>query len=157
VAEATAAEVERQVAALPRREIIAESLQANGGAVVTPDLDVALELADAFAPEHLGLVVRDAWSYLPRVRNAGGIFVGERSLEAIGDYVAGPSHVMPTSGTARFASSLGVLDFLKVTSVFDVARGEFDRIAAAGIALAELEGLGGHAAAIRLRRSGERG
>lgn len=157
LAEATADAVDRQVANLPRRAIIAESLEANGGVVVTPDLASAIALANEFAPEHLGLVLRDAWSYLPRIRNAGGIFVGERSLEAIGDYVAGPSHVMPTSGTARFASPLGVLDFLKVMSVFDIAPGEFDRIAEAGIVLAEVEGLGGHAAAIRLRRSGERG
>lgn len=157
LAEATADAVDRQVSDLPRRAIVAESLQANGGVVVTPDLAAAIAFANEFAPEHLGLVLRDAWSYLPRIRNAGGIFVGERSLEAIGDYVAGPSHVMPTSGTARFASSLGVLDFLKVMSVFDIAPGEFDQIAGAGIVLAEVEGLGGHAAAIRLRRSGERG
>ncbi len=156
LAEATAAEVERQVARLERRQIVAESLQLNGGAVVVPRLDRAIELANEFAPEHLCLLLRDAWSYLPRVRNAGGIFVGERSTEAIGDYVAGPSHVMPTGGTARFASPLGVLDFLKASSVFDVAPRTFRQIGPAAVALAEAEGLGGHAAAIRVRQGGER-
>jgi histidinol dehydrogenase len=157
VARETAAEVERQIASLPRREIIADSLRANGGAVVAPSIDVALELANEFAPEHLCLTIRDAWSHLHRVRNAGGIFVGERSIEAIGDYTAGPSHVMPTAGTARFASPLNVLDFLKISSVFDVAPSLFAAIADPAIALAESEGLGAHAAAIRLRQQTERG
>jgi histidinol dehydrogenase len=155
VAEATAREVERQLACLERRAIIAESLAANGAAVVTPNLDTAVELANEYAPEHLCLNVRDAWSWLPRIRNAGGVFVGERSIEAIGDYTAGPSHVMPTGGTARFASPLNVLDFLKVTSVFDVAATTFRDIAPAAIALAEAEKLSGHAAAVRLRLDSE--
>ncbi len=157
VAGAVADAVERQLASLPRRAIVAESLAANGGAVVTPDLATAIDLANDFAPEHLCLMVRDAWSLVPRVRNAGGVFIGERSIEAIGDYVAGPSHVMPTSGTARFASPLGVLDFLKVLSVFDVAPATFRDIGGAGAALADAEGLAGHAAAIRLRQASERG
>jgi histidinol dehydrogenase len=155
VAAATAAAGECQLPDLPRRAVIAESLQANGGAVVAPDLDTAIELANEFAPEHLCLVVRDAWKYLPRIRNAGGIFLGERSIEAIGDYTAGPSHVMPTGGTARFASPLGVLDFLKVSSVFDVAPGLFRQIGPPAVALAEAEGLEAHAAAVRLRQGGD--
>jgi histidinol dehydrogenase len=156
VARATADEVERQIGLLDRREIVAESLRANGGAIVAPDIQTAIELANDFAPEHLCLILRDAWSYLPRIRNAGGIFIGERSIEAIGDYTAGPSHVMPTGGTARFASPLGVLDFLKVSSIFDVAPGTFAEIGPAAVALAEAEKLGGHASAIRLRLGGER-
>ena len=156
LAEATAAEVERQIGNLARRTIIAESLAANGAAVVVPNVAAAIQLANEFGPEHLCLMVRDAWSHLPRIRNAGGIFVGERSIEAIGDYTAGPSHVMPTGGTARFASPLGVLDFLKTSSVFDVAPSTFRDIAPAAIILAETEGLGGHASAIRLRQGGER-
>jgi histidinol dehydrogenase len=156
LAEATAAEVERQIVDLPRRTIIAESLSANGAAIVVPSVAAAIQLANDFGPEHLCLMVRDAWSHLPRIRNAGGIFVGERSIEAIGDYTAGPSHVMPTGGTARFASPLGVLDFLKTSSVFDVAPSTFDEIAPAAVILAETEGLGGHAAAIRIRQGGER-
>ncbi|HUX87553.1 MAG TPA: histidinol dehydrogenase, partial [Chloroflexota bacterium] len=130
---------------------------ANGGVVVTPNLATAIDLANEFAPEHLCLLVRDAWSWLPRVRNAGGVFIGERSIEAIGDYVAGPSHVMPTGGTARFASPLGVLDFLKVSSLFDVSPDLFRAISPAAIALAEAEGLDGHANAIRVRQGGDRG
>jgi len=125
--------------------------------VVTPNLATAIDLANEFAPEHLCLLVRDAWSWLPRVRNAGGVFIGERSIEAIGDYVAGPSHVMPTGGTARFASPLGVLDFLKVSSLFDVSPDLFRAISPAAIALAEAEGLDGHANAIRVRQGGDRG
>jgi histidinol dehydrogenase len=156
VAHATALEVERQVGLLERREIVAESLRATGGAVVVPDVQTAIDLANDFAAEHLCLILRDAWSYLPRIRNAGGIFIGERSIEAIGDYTAGPSHVMPTGGTARFTSPLGVLDFLKVSSIFDVAAGTFAEIGPAAVALARAEKLGGHAAAIQLRQGGER-
>jgi histidinol dehydrogenase len=157
IAESTADEVNRQAMDLPRRDIVFASLQANGGAVVTPNIDVAIDLANEFAPEHLCLMVRDAWSRLPRVRNAGGVFLGERSIEAIGDYTAGPSHVMPTSGTARFTSPLNVLDFLKVSNVFDVSQSLFRDIAPAAVALADAEGLTGHAAAIRLRKGGYAG
>jgi histidinol dehydrogenase len=156
IAEATAAEVERQVPRLARHQIVAEALTAHGGAVVVPDVQTAIDLANEFAPEHLCLMIRDPWTLVPRVRNAGGVFVGDRSIEAIGDYVAGPSHVMPTGGTARFSSPLGVLDFLKVMSLFDVAPSTFDKIGSAAVELAEVEGLGGHAAAIRLRQESER-
>ncbi|MGH2460575.1 MAG: histidinol dehydrogenase, partial [Chloroflexota bacterium] len=152
VAQAVALEVERQVPLLPRQEIIRESLRTRGAAVVAPSIEVAIELANEFAPEHLCLTIRDAWSALPRVRNAGGIFLGERSIEAIGDYTAGPSHVMPTGGSARFASPLSAFDFLKLSSVFDVSPGVFRKISSAAVALAESEGLEGHAAAIRLRQ-----
>lgn len=157
VAEAAAVEVERQIRELPRRDVIADSLRANGGAIIAPNVEVAIELANEFAPEHLCLMLRDAWSLLPLVRNAGGVFIGERSIEAIGDYTAGPSHVMPTGGTARFASPLGVLDFLKVSSLFDVSPRLFAEISDPAVALAEAEGLEGHAAAIRLRQGGDRG
>ncbi len=155
VAQATAREVERQVSALPRRQIISESIQTNGGAIVVPSIEMALELANEFAPEHLCLMLRDPWSYLPRIRNAGGIFLGERSIEAIGDYTAGPSHVMPTGGTARFASPLSVYDFLKLSSIFDVSPGLFREVAPAAVTLAEAEGLHAHAAAIRLRQGAD--
>jgi histidinol dehydrogenase len=156
LADATADEVECQVPILDRRTIVAESLRTNGGAVVSPSIAQAIELANEYAPEHLCLMVRDAWSLVPRVRNAGGVFIGERSIEAIGDYVAGPSHVMPTGGTARFASPLGVHDFLKISSIFDVAPDTFQQIAPAAIELAKSEKLGAHAQAIRLRLVSER-
>lgn len=151
VARATAAEVERQIAGLPRREIIAASLRANGAAVVVTSTAEAIDLANEFAPEHLCLSLRDPWAWLPRVHHAGGIFLGERSSEAIGDYVAGPSHVMPTGGTARFASPLGVHDFLTLSSIFDVAPRLVAGVAPAAMALAETEGLSAHVEAIRLR------
>lgn len=155
LARATADEVERQVGRLDRRRIVTESLADNGGAIVVSDIGSAIELANTYAPEHLCLMLKDSWSWLPRVRNAGGIFIGDRSIEAIGDYTAGPSHVMPTGGTARFASPLGVLDFLKISSVFSVAPGTFRDIAPAAVTLAEVEKLGGHARAIRLRLESE--
>jgi histidinol dehydrogenase len=156
VAQATGTEIEQQITRLDRRAIIAESLATNGGAVVTPDLEAAIALANEYAPEHLCLNVRNSSTWLPRVRNAGGIFVGETSIEAIGDYTAGPSHVMPTGGSARFASPLNVLDFLKISSVFDIAPSTFREIAPATIAFAEAEKLGGHAQAVRLRLETER-
>ena len=151
LAEAVSAEVERQIASLSRREIVEQSLARNGGAVVAPDLRTALDLANEYAPEHLCLMVADAWSVVGLVRNAGGVFVGEQSPEAIGDYTAGPSHVMPTSGTARFSSPGNVWDFLKITSLFALSPEQVRAIGPAAVDLAEAEGLTAHAAAIRHR------
>ncbi len=119
--------------------------------MVVSDLTVALQLANEYAPEHLCLLVADPWSWLGQVRNAGGVFLGEHSPEAMGDYVVGPSHVMPTGGTARFASPLNVWDFLKITSVFATGQAELERLGPAAVALAEAEGFTAHAAAIRVR------
>ena len=152
VAEATACEVERQITTLPRREIIRRSLESTGGAVIVPTIESAIELANAFAPEHLCLAIRDPWAYVPQVKHAGGIFLGERSAEAIGDYTAGPSHVMPTGGTARFASPLGVHDFLKISSIFDISPTLFEQLGPPAALLARAEGLDAHAAAVHLRQ-----
>lgn len=151
LAERTLDEVEQLVAAAPRRQIIEQSLQDRGVVVIWPSLDDLIELANAYAPEHLSLCVADPWSKLDRVRNAGGIFVGEASAEAIGDYVAGPSHIMPTGGTARFSSPLGVDDFLKITSVFAFTPDEIARIGPLAVELAHAEGLDAHAQAIQAR------
>jgi histidinol dehydrogenase len=145
------ASLERQLLRLERSQIAAASLARGGGIVVAGSLDAALELANEYAPEHLALLVADPWAALERVRNAGGVFLGETSLEAIGDYTAGPSHVMPTGGTARFSSPLTVHDFLKITSVFALGRAEVERLGPPAAALAKAEGLGGHAAAIDQR------
>jgi histidinol dehydrogenase len=153
VAEAVQAEIERQLPLLSRGAIARESLERNGGAVVAPDLGTALALANEYAPEHLCLLIRDPWSAVPLVQNAGGVFVGEESLEAVGDYTAGPSHVMPTGGTARFASPGNVWDFLKITSLFALSRAQVQRIGPAAVEIAEAEGFTAHAAAIRLRLS----
>lgn len=147
-------EVARQIEDLSRSEIIAQSLSSQGGIIVTADLSQAMALANEYAPEHLCLLVRDPWTWVGRVRNAGGVFVGELSSEALGDYVVGPSHIMPTGGTARFSSPANVWDYVKITSVFAPAPETVHRIAPAAVAIAEAEGLTAHAAAIR-RRQGE--
>ena len=112
---------ERQVRDLPRRVIAAASLEERGAAVVTRDLAEAVALADAFAPEHLALHARRAASLVPRISRAGAVFVGSSTPEAVGDYLAGPSHVLPTAGTARFASPLSVATFRRRMSVLDLS------------------------------------
>jgi len=147
-------EIEKQVESLARGDIAWESLTTNGAVVVVRDLMEAVTVANAYAPEHLCLLVRDPWSLVPKVRNAGGIFIGESSPEALGDYTAGPSHVMPTGGTARFSSPVNVSDFQKVISIIAANDRAIDALGSATITLANAEGLGGHAAAIerRMRR-----
>ena len=145
-------EVARQLATLERRDTILASLEARGGIAVVPDLETALDLANAYAPEHLCLLTASPWDLVGRVRNAGGVFVGELSSEALGDYVVGPSHIMPTGRTARFSSPVNVWDFCKITSVFGVGPATARRVSGAGITLAEEEGLTGHARAMRLRQ-----
>jgi histidinol dehydrogenase len=153
LAEAVRSEVGRRLSPLSRRAIIEESLAKQGAILVVADLDEALALANGYAPEHLCLLVADPWSLVGRVQNAGGVFVGEGSSEALGDYVVGPSHIMPTRGTARFASPLHVGDFVKVTSIFGV--GEMDRrLASAAQTIAQAEGFTAHAAAVAARDVG---
>jgi histidinol dehydrogenase len=150
-AEAAAAEVARQAPLLKRSATIAESLARGGGAVVAGSLDAALALANEYAPEHLCLAISDPWAAVPKICNAGGVFVGEHSLEAVGDYTAGPSHVMPTGGTARFSSPVNVWDFLKITSLFALSTEQVAKIGPAAAAIADAEGFTAHAAAVRLR------
>ena len=145
LAEAVQVEVGKQLESLPRAEIVAQSLQNRGGIVLTRDLDEALELSNAYAPEHLCLSVRDPWAWSSRVTAAGGIFMGEYSFEVLGDYVAGPSHVMPTSGTARFASPLNVLDFVKIISVVGLEESTGQELSRSAAVLARAEGLEAHA------------
>lgn len=153
LARAVEAEVARCLPSLARAEIIRQSLAGQGAILVVPGLDEALALADEYAPEHLCLAVADPWSLAGRVRNAGGIFLGEGSSEALGDYVAGPSHVMPTGGTARFASPLHVRDFMKVTSILAVAGPTARRLAAPAMDVARAEGLTAHAGALAARQA----
>ncbi len=155
LAERVAREIDAQLEHLARRAIIEESLQNQGAIFILASLDECLEIANAFAPEHLCLLTREAWSLVPRVRNAGGIFVGEQSSEALGDYVLGPSHVLPTGGTARFASPLNVNDFVKITSVFYASAEEANALSAAGQVLAEGEELTAHANALKVRMRDE--
>lgn len=151
LAERVGVEVERQLALIPRGPIAAAAFANRGGAVVAKDIDEAFQLANDYAPEHMCLLMRDAASYLPRVRNAGGVFVGESSPEALADYIAGPSHVMPTGGSARFASPLTVADFRKVTSVVALNDADLERLGPSAARIAHAEGLAGHARAIEVR------
>lgn len=154
LAEQVQREVEQQAERLERREILAESLQNRSGIVLVDDLMQACEVANAYAAEHLCLLVENPWGLVPYIRNAGGIFLGEHSFEVLGDYVAGPSHVMPVGGTARFASPLNVLDFVKLTSLVDLTPAEGQRLSIPAARLAAAEGLSAHAAAARRRIPG---
>lgn len=152
---ALAGQVQAQVAcqaeSLEHHDAAAQSLEGQGGIVVVADLAQAIEVANEFAPEHLCLAVRDPWAWVGRVRNAAGVFVGEMASEALGDYVVGPSHIMPTGGTARFASPCNVWDFVKLISVFAPSGETARRLAPAGTTLARAEGLAAHAGAIQMR------
>ena len=148
--------VEEQLAELDRADTIRASLERNGGIVLVSDLDEAVGLANEYAPEHLCLLVADPWPLVDRIRHAGGIFVGEHASEALGDYVTGPSHIMPTGGSARFHSPLSVRDFLKITSLFAVNERAERQWAPAAIELADAEGLSAHAMALRKRLTKDR-
>jgi histidinol dehydrogenase len=145
------AELDRQLAPLERAGIARASLEANGRVVVVGTLTEAIQLANAYAPEHLCLLVQDPWRLVPMVEHAGGIFVGEDSPEALGDYAAGPSHVMPTGGTARFSSPVHVGAFQKVISLIAANEDAVAELGETTMTIAEAEGLTGHAAAIRRR------
>ena len=151
LADAVLEELPRQLATLERAGIAGQSLAANGLVVLVPDVETAIDLANHYAPEHLCLLLRDPWSCVPLVRHAGGIFVGEDSPEALGDYTAGPSHVMPTGGTARFSSPINVAEFTKVISVIAANTSAMRRLGAATSTLARAEGLTAHARAIERR------
>ncbi len=147
--------VERAVSArletLPRRDIAGASWASHGAIIVVDDLEDALPLIDRIAPEHLELAVADADALGDRVRNAGAIFLGRHTPEAIGDYVAGPNHVLPTARSARFSSGLGVADFMKRTSFVRCDADSLSAIGPSAVALAEAEGLGAHALSVAIR------
>ena len=153
LARAVQAEVGRQLEALPEpgAQAAAEAVRTRGGIVIVPDLDTAFALANEYAPEHLCLLVTDPWAYVGKIRNAGGVFLGEQSFEVLGDYLAGPSHIMPTEGTARYASPVNVDDFRKVISLIGLNATALARIGPAAQRLAEAEGLFAHAAAVQAR------
>jgi histidinol dehydrogenase len=155
LAVAVQAEIDRQLLRLPRRADIARVLRRRGALVVVRDLDEAVAVADQVAPEHLELIVRNPQRWAPRIRNAGALFLGPFAPAALGDYLAGPNHVLPTGGTARFFSPLGVYDFVKRTSVVSATRAGLRRLAPAVEQLAALEGYEAHAAAVRARFSGD--
>ncbi len=147
-------EIARQLEERSRAEIITASLENRGGTVLTRDLEEAVELANEYAPEHLGLSVSEPWRWVEKVRNAGGVFMGEHSFEVLGDYLAGPSHVMPTGGSARFASPLNVWDFVKIVSLVALDEGTAQDIGRSAAVIAAAEGLDAHGNAALLRVKG---
>jgi histidinol dehydrogenase len=153
---AVQAEIERQLAALPRRAAIAGVLRKRGALIVVRDLDEAVAIAEQIAPEHLELLVRNPSRLSKRLRNAGAIFQGPYAPAPLGDYLAGPNHVLPTGGSARFFSPLGTYHFVKRTSVVGGSAAALRRLGPAVTVLAELEGYQAHAAAIRLRLAANR-
>jgi histidinol dehydrogenase len=154
LAEEVGRELEKQVKALSKKAIAEVSLDNNCFLLITKSLDEAMEIANEIAPEHLELSVENPSEWVKKVNNAGAIFMGHYTPEAMGDYLAGPNHVLPTSGTARFSSPLGVYDFIKRTSLISYTREELQSCGKTVIMLAEMEDLGGHANSVKLRLEG---
>jgi histidinol dehydrogenase len=151
LADALPAALEAALAAAPRADIAREALERNGLIILVPGMRDAIEVANRRAPEHLEIVAEGAERIAASVRHSGAIFLGDDTPEPVGDYIAGPSHVLPTGGTARYASPLGVYDFVKRTSIIRYTRARLASDAEAIIAMAEAEGLYGHAEAVRIR------
>jgi len=144
-------EIILQTKILTRTEMIDSAFLNRGGAVITKDLEEAITLANAYGAEHLCLAVEDPWRWVEKITCAGGIFIGENSFEVLGDYVAGPSHVMPTSGSARFASPINVWDFVKIISLIGLDDKTVSQIAPAAAIIAKAEGLDAHASSAEIR------
>jgi len=144
-------EIEMQTKNLSRTEMIQSAFQNRGGAVITKNIEEAIGLANAYGAEHLCLAIRDPWKWVEKITCAGGIFIGENSFEVLGDYVAGPSHVMPTSGSARFASPINVWDFVKIISLIGLDDQTVAEIAPVAALIARAEGLDAHASAAEVR------
>lgn len=148
--------LQRQLDRLSRREIAEKSLKSFGVLLVTPDMDTAIELANRIAPEHLELIIRDPFARLGEIRHAGAVFVGPYTPEPVGDYMAGPNHVLPTAGTARFSSALSVDHFIKKTSLIHYAQEAFIKEAKDIMQLAKIEGLDAHARSVAVRVSAKK-
>ncbi len=144
-------EIEQQLKNLPRQAIAAESLNNRGKIIVVNGVDEAIELANLYAPEHLCLMVDRANSYLDKVSNAGCIFIGGNSTVVLGDYVAGPSHVLPTGGTARFSSPLNISDFIKLINLVAIDKADLNQLGQAAVTMARAEGFEAHARAVEKR------
>jgi histidinol dehydrogenase len=144
-------EINRQLALLHRKEILKQAIDNNCLLIIVANINEAIDLVNLYAPEHLLLMIRRAKSYLRKVQNVGCIFLGEKSPVAIGDYVAGPSHVLPTGGTARFTSALSVESFQKIINYVELAKKDQRRLARATYNIAMAEGLTAHAEAVKIR------
>jgi histidinol dehydrogenase len=153
--EAVAASAQRQIDGMPRRAIIAAALARRGALIKVPDLDAACTVANRIAPEHLELAVAEPGLLLPKIRHAGAIFVGHHASEALGDYCAGPNHVLPTGRTARFSSPLGVYDFQKRSSVLGISTAAAAALGPVAATLAQGEGLAAHAQSALFRVPGD--
>jgi histidinol dehydrogenase len=151
LADEVSQEVERQLKGLSRQDIAAECLANRGMVVVVASVDEAIELANLYAPEHLCLMVDKADTYIDKIANAGCIFIGENSTVVLGDYVAGPSHALPTGGTARFSSPLNVCDFIKFISLVNIDEAGLKQLGRAASTLARAEGFEAHALAVEKR------
>ena len=141
-----------QLDALPRKEIAEPAINNFGTILVVPDIDTAIELSNRLAPEHLEVIVESPFDYIDRIQNAGALFLGPYTPEPMGDYIAGPNHVLPTAGTARFSSALSVSHFTKKTSLIHYSKAAFDQEADDVITLAQTEGLDAHANSVKIRR-----
>ena len=144
-------ELDEQLNIQLRGDLARQALERQGRIVLVESVAEAVELADRIAPEHMCLMVQDPWKWAGTVKHAGGLFLGEYSPEVMGDYVAGPSHVMPTGGTARFSSALSVHQFLRTMPVVSLSADDFQKLGPAAIEIAKAEGLDGHATAVRMR------
>jgi histidinol dehydrogenase len=151
LAEAVERAVARQIQSLPRAEIAGASWRDFGAVILVPALEGALPLVDRLAPEHVEIIAADAEKLVAGIKNAGAIFLGPYTPEAVGDYVGGSNHVLPTARSARFASGLGVLDFMKRTSVLKCGPEQLAKLGPAAVALGEAEGLEAHARSVRMR------
>ena len=154
--EAVCQAVERQLGQLPRGEIAGESWKQYGAVIVVGSLDETPQLIDRVAPEHLEIATEDPEALMARIRNAGAIFLGRYTPEAIGDYVAGSNHVLPTARSARFSSGLGVLDFMKRSSILKLDPDSLGSLGSSAMALAKAEGLEAHARSVSIRLNKER-
>jgi len=145
-------EIERQISELSRHDIARASIDNNGAIILVPTIDEAINFANEYAPEHLEICVKKAFDYAESVRNAGSVFIGEYSPEALGDYYAGCNHTLPTMGTAKFSSPLSVLDFVKTSQYIYYSREELMSVSGDIEKIANSEGLTGHARSIAVRR-----
>lgn len=156
LAKDVAAEIDRQLETLPRREIASASIENNGKIIVTDSIERAVEVANAIAPEHLEMCVENPRAWLDKIKNAGSVFLGGYTPEALGDYFAGPNHTLPTGGSAKFSSPLSVDDFLKKTQYIMYSAEALEKAAADVEYFAESEGLDGHARSVKIRFGGKK-
>jgi histidinol dehydrogenase len=152
LADNTLTALEKQIENLSRKDTAKKSIESFGAVMKVPDIETAIKLSNRLAPEHLELIVKEPFNYLDQIHNAGALFLGPYTPEPMGDYIAGPNHVLPTAGTARFSSALSVENFIKKTSLIHYSQQAFNREADDVIKLAEIEGLTAHANCIKIRK-----